>query len=1139
MSRKRAYLLTARLGGWLLYLFSTASGQELLLSNIRGTITDQNGGVVAGATVNLRNEGTGLARMTRSDDTGNYLFNNILPGSYTITVEMAGFKKYEQTGIDLTASRTLRVDVALQVGELAQTVEVAASAPVIETETPMVSFSARNEIMNRIPTAGSVQGGRIPYAFFYVVPGNTMSVGSASFNGLPSAPGASRITLDGVRVAESCCQIVPTLEVLDEMKVVTHNASAEFATPSTVQMITRQGGNRLHGDAWDLFDDKSLEARNPFLPQKNIFHGHTFGWSVGGAIVKNKLFFYHGFEGVRLSNISVTVSPITPNNVPTRKMQQGDFSELVDASFVQPYNRGQTVVVRDPLSGQPFPNNVIPASRISSVSNAFIKRFWTLPTGPGLVANQYTNALRPFRRDKADFRIDYNFSSRHTFFARYGHTGLTVSLPTVPFTLENSRNLSQLFPGRSVSVSDNFLINPHWNNEFRFGFTRTRLAFSSPFEQEDVMAAAGMQGTLGIKGLPGLAFTGIGSFTGIAARSFTQSTNQVSGVTDNISVFRGVHSIKAGIQFNRAQAFTNNFIGPPSFGFTGSLSGWSWADFLLGLPSSATRQLAPLVYYLFQNEWGAYVQDEIRAAPNLTIQLGLRYQIWPFVHEKYGKLATFDTNRRAVIVPSDAAKRFIIPTFPMTSVPVLTAKEAGYPATGSALINTNLNNWAPRIGLAWRPFGKSDFVVRGGYGIYYYNTTGATGASPTAAVFLGSQTITQQLGPAGTLTPAIAFPNPFTGFQGAAGLSPDTINFGAALPNLKAPYVQEYSFTIEKEWRGWGYRASYLGDLQSSIQHVVNINEAPPGNQPFSQGRRLVPLVRDVLLTENGGFTRNNEFQFEVKRPFTHGLFLSAGYTYMKNLTDVNADFGGNTPAIPIVGTGGNYQRRQRFKSNTNFTPRQQLILIYSYDIPFGRQRPFLSNLPAVMNGVVGGWRVIGVTEFQSGRYLTPFYVGVDPAGSTPGTGAQIPDRIGDGNLPRDQRNPFTGKPFFDTGAFVCPGGSTINGQPNLLNAGCPLSTPQNVGRFGNSSPTIIQGPGINTWNLSVVKEFKLPRDGSSLEFACQMANPWNHPSWEASPNVNLSSAAAVGRYAGTRNDFIEPFSYGSRKITLQLRINF
>ncbi|HWQ56339.1 MAG TPA: TonB-dependent receptor [Bryobacteraceae bacterium] len=1130
------------------FVFLAASGllslapliaQEALLSNIRGVVLDQKNAVISGAVVRLRNQNTGLERASRTDDTGNYLFNNIVPGMYAVTAEFPGFKRYSQTDIDLTASRTVRVDITLEVGELTQTVEVSGVAPVIETETPTVSFSARNDIMNRVPTAGSVQGGRIPYAFFYMVPGNVMSVGSASFNGLPSAAGATRLTLDGVRVAESCCQIVPTLEMLDEMKVVTHNASAEYATPSTVQMVTRQGTNAFHGDAWWLFDDKSLQARNPFLTEKQVFHGHTFVWSVGGPIVKNKLFFYHGFEGVRLNNISVTASPFTPNNLPTPAMQRGDFSELLDPSFVNQFNRGQTVTVRDPLTGTPFSNNVIPSNRISSVSNAFIERFWTAPTGAGIVNNQFTNALRPFRRDKADIRVDYNISPRHTVFGRYGHTYLTVALPTTPFTQENSSNLSQIFPGRSVSISDTFVVNPRITNEFRFGFTRTRLAFSSPFEREDVMAAAGLQGTLGITGLPGLNFTGSGAFTGIAARSFTQSTNQVTGVTDHISVFSGAHSIKAGIQFNRAQIFSNNLIGPPAFTFDGRLSGWSFADFLLGYPSTATRQLAPNVFYLFQNEWGFFVQDEIRLNQQLTLTAGLRYQIWPFVHEKYDKLAVFDVQNRQIVIPSEEARRFIVPNFPQSTIPVRTAEEANYAAKNRELIKTYYGAIAPRFGFAWRPFNRGNTVIRGGYGIYYYNTTGATGVSPTGSVFLGSQTVTQQLGTAGTLTPTIAFPNPFTGFGAVGSLNPETLGFGATVANLRNPMVQEYSVSIEREFRGWGVRGSYLGFLQTRIPIVVNYNEAPPSNQPFSQSRRPVPLVRDINLTNNGGFTRNNGLQFELKRPTVYGFFLSAGYTYMKALTDVNADFGGNTPFVPLVGTGGNYGRRERFTSNPNFTPRQQLILTYSYELPFGRGKRFGSRWHPFVNGALGGWRTVGVTMLQSGRYLTPFYVGVDPAGSTPGTASHLPDRIGDGNLPREDRGAFTGMPFFDTGAFACPGGSSINGQANLLTAGCPLSTPENVGRYGNSSPTIIQGPGINTWNLSVIKEFVLPREGTSIEFAAQIANPWNHPSWEASPNMNLSSPATVGRYASTRNDFIEPFSYGNRKITLQFRFNF
>ena len=330
-------------------------GQDAVLSNIRGDVTDPKGAPIAGASVTAQNQNTGLVRATKTGSDGDYLFNDIVSGVYTVTVEVPGFKKYVETNIDLNASRTLRVDVAMQVGDLVQTVEVTGGVTAIETETPTVSYSARNEIMNEVPMEGSIQGGRIPNTYFYIVPGNSMSVGSASFNGLPSAPGAMRLTLDGVRVAASCCQIIPTLEMLDEMKVITNNADAEYATPATVQMITRSGTNQYHGDAWELFDDRSMQARNPFLVAKQISHGHTFGGSIGGPIRKNKLFVYAGYEGVRLNNIAVTAQPNTPNNVPTAKMQQGDFSELLNPAFVNAYNQGQTVTVKDPLTGQPFP----------------------------------------------------------------------------------------------------------------------------------------------------------------------------------------------------------------------------------------------------------------------------------------------------------------------------------------------------------------------------------------------------------------------------------------------------------------------------------------------------------------------------------------------------------------------------------------------------------------------------------------------------------------------------------------------------------------------------------------------------------------------------------------------------------------
>ena len=422
--------------------------------------------------------------------------------------------------------------------------------------------------------------------------------------------------------------------------------------------------------------------------------------------------------------------------------------------------------------------------------------------------------------------MDYNLSSRHTIYGRYGQTYLNVALPTSPFTAANSRNRSELFPSHSASFSDTFIVNPHITNEFRLGLTRTLLEFASGLDSQNLMGAAGIQGTSGITGVPGLAFSGIGSFTGVTAISRTIATNQVLGFTDHVSYFAGKHSFKAGVQFNREQVFASNFITPPTFTFTGNLSGWSFADFLLGLPSTFTSQLAPTNYYLFDNEIGIFAQDEYRVSPRLTLQLGLRYQIWSYPNEKYNKLAVLDPASGKVIIPNQQTMRFVVPNFPQSQIPVVTASQAGYAANNSSLINTDKGDIAPRIGFAWRPFDKATTVVRGGYGIYYYNVAnGTAGANATSAVFLASQTATQQLGGNGTLTPTLTLANPLAAFGGTvSALNPQTLSFTDASPNLRNAMVQEYSLTVEQEWHGWGARASYMGFFQTRIPYSVNVN---------------------------------------------------------------------------------------------------------------------------------------------------------------------------------------------------------------------------------------------------------------------------------------------------------------------------
>jgi hypothetical protein len=562
------------------------------------------------------------------------------------------------------------------------------------------------------------------------------------------------------------------------------------------------------------------------------------------------------------------------------------------------------------------------------------------------------------------------------------------------------------------------------------------------------------------------------------------------------------------------------------------LSGWDWADFMLGLPSSTSSALGNTTAYWLQNEFGAYVQDSFKARHDLTIEVGLRYDNQPFLNEKYGKTSAYDIAKQALVVPSGL--KFVIPSFPQAQVPVLTPSQDGWLANNSSLVNTEQGIISPRFGFAWRPRGASNTAVRGGYGIYRFGHVYPFFGGPGSAAFVGSQSATQSLDANGILSPQVGFPNPFSGFGPTATLSPATISYSTVNPSLKLPMVQQYNLTVEHEWRGWGWRGTYFGDLATGLIYGSNFNEAPPGNQAFAQSRRPIPNAFNITLYQNGGFQRTNGFQADVRHPTSHGLAFDGAWTWLKCLGDVvnGAASYGDTPYVPLVGSGGYYNRR-RFTSNCGVPPRQQALFRWSWIIPAGRGQKYLNNAHPVIVGILGGASV-----FQTGQWLTPSYVGVDPAGMTPGTGSQLPDRVANGNFPRSQRNGYTA-PYFDTSAFVCPGGSTINGQPNLLTAGCPLSTPQNVGRLGNSALSIIEGPGVNTWNMAITKQFPLRRrEGTNLEFAAQMANPWNHPT-VALPSVVLSSPSSVGRFTSGLENNIQPWSYAGRKISLETRINF
>ena len=1112
-----------------LLLLSEVNAQETIFSNIRGVVTDQSGSVLLGVKVDLLNQGTNVSRSATSGDDGGYRFDAIVSGLYTITVEAPGFKRYVLSDIDLKNSKTIQVDPVLEVGSVTDTVTVTAQATAIETQAPTISVSLTKGFLNTVP-AGGGSNYRILQTFYNFAPGGNSGNynGTAALNGMPNTGFAERSTIDGIRVLSTCCQTTPATETLDEMKMITHNAGAEYATPTTMQLTTKQGGSEFHGQVWWLYADKALDARDTFSAGKLLQHSNSLGGGVGGPIVKEKVFFFFSAEGVRLNNTITTDRPVVSANLPTAEMQQGNFSQLLDPTFVNTYNRGTFVTVRDPITGQPFPNNMIPAAAQSSVSQNFINKFWTTPQLPGLVANQFLQAIRPNRRDKWDLRGDYNITDKHRLMARYGWSIYVGAIPTTALTQETANNGTLTFRSHNAGISETYVISPSMTNEIKYGVSIMPTQGSSfDFQTQDIMGEVGMQGTDGLVGLPGIAISGFSGWSASAAGNTAYNTQTLA---DSLSVAHGKHFLKFGVQFNYESVNFTTATTPPTFTFDGRLSGFSWADFMLGLPAATTRTVAPGPFHYIAKDWGFFAQDEIRVTRNLNLSLGLRYQIWPYSYEANNLLSVFDPGRGAVIVPDGEAKNKVVATFPSQRIPVLTAAEANYPAQNRSLTNTDFGAWAPRLGFAWQPFEGRNTVIRGGYGIFYWNSrTG--GPAAAGSVFTGSQTLTQQLGSNGTLVPTMQFPNPFTAFTSGPiqTLDPVTLNFTAADPSLRLPYVQNWNLTVEQDIRGQAtVRVSYMGSGERRNQFGFNINEAAPGRLAFDQSRRPYPLVRDINYVHNGGSPRSNMLQVVVDKPMKHGLQLNAAFTWMHKLTDIAA-----------IGPGAAFGL-SRFTADPSFvTPRRQFILTYLWDVPVGRGRQYHSNLSPVAEGILGGWRIIGVTKFETGQYFTPTYTGVNPAGTTPGTGVQIPDRIGNGNFDRSTRAANApDKPYFDTSAFQCPGGSSINGLANLLSAGCPQSTPQNVGRFGNSAINTIEGPGVNGWIVSVAKQFRLGSETRLLELSGNITNPFNHPNW-APPATDLSSPAGVALITRTSQLGIDPYSLSRRRILLQAKLIF
>ena len=1153
--------------------------------SIVGTVKDPSGAVVPNASVTVTDVEHGQTISTTTNADGEFVVSPLRVGRYTVTVQQAGFKKAVSVPVDLDVQQRAALTIVLQVGQITESVVVSSSTPLLESETSELGQVVDSQRVANLPlngrnfaqlalltagTAPSEPGARDEQSFGFSAGGARSLQNNFLLDGIDNNSNLTDL------LNETNYVIQPPVDALAEFKVQTNAYSAEFGrgNGAVVNAVIKSGANDLHGSAWGFLRNNVLDARNYFDPVGKSappYEQYQFGATFGGPVYipgvyngKNKTFFFVDYEGLRIHQADTQTLLL-----PSPAEIGGDFSSLLDTTNVtgtdcndnttyageifdtrltQASNGSPTGLCGVPVGGYTtggIPTNIIPSSTGNNKIDPLAARILALlppANATGNPAYNYiANPVENTHRANFDIRVDHKFSDKDNSFYRFSYENQPRTVPS-PFPgslIDGGGFFSGIEDNsyRSLALSESHLFRSSLVNEFRLGYNRVNSHRYQLNYNTDVSGQVGFPGVPFTNingGLPQLSF-GDGSAPTLGSPTFLPSVEiqNTYVLSDNVTWVKGKHTLKFGTEIRREEftifqpasprgnedfgpSFTDNPAGPGT-------GGSGLASFLLGLSDGGSINNLHNVDY-FRPLYSFYTQDDWKVTPKLTLNLGLRYELFTTVKERHDEQGTFDLQNPTnptIIVPKGQ-------TLQLT--PTLASQITVSPTGSRGLIPVDKNNFAPRVGFAYQI--TPGTVLRGGYGVFYGGQENGPYSNPSPGFnppFFVTQNFASPCGASSanpslyntdpTLNNDCAIPglsNAPGGIPGSAGISvgfpatsltdPNTPLLFSLSPGLVTPYMQQWNFGIEHQLgKDAVLQITYAGSKGTKLFTFYNGNQADPSSDPTAPfaPRRPVPLIdTGINFFKSDGGSKYNSLQSRLEKRFTRGFSVLVTYTYSHAVDNAsNANLGSQN------NDGFRWFKHPEWeKGNASFDVRHRFIASYIYELPFGSGKSLLGGANGALQQVVGGWQVAGITTISSGNWFTP----TDSNGSFANSdGLQMPDVIANPN----GKHCLPGT-FFNTCAFVDP----------------------QLGSFGDAGRNSIRGPGFQIWDFSVFKTFNVS-ERTHLEFRSEFFNIANHTNFllsksgpQESNNSTVMGASQFGFLTAARSP---------RQIQFALKLSF